>query len=186
MKKQILIARPRLLQTAKEGCLVLALLLISWAALPLRSSQAGSPRAGKASGTQSVAVAVTDPWTQADLIQPEELARILRDRKGEKPTLVYVGFPLLYEAGRIPGAEFFGPGRSAEGLASLKKWARGLRPNQPVVMYCGCCPWRECPNVRPAFKALREAGLKRLRLLYIPTNLVRDWVDKGYPFQKGS
>ena len=186
MKEHLFNARPRLLQATKKGALVVGLLLISWAALAGRSSDAASFAAERSTGVEKAAVTVTDPWTQADLIQPEELARILTDRKSEKPTLVYVGFPLLYKAGRIPGAVYFGEGRSSDGLVALKKWARGLRPDQPVVMYCGCCPWSHCPNVRPAFKALREAGLKNLKLLYMPTGLVRDWVEKGYPFQKGS
>jgi thiosulfate/3-mercaptopyruvate sulfurtransferase len=163
---------------------LLALLFVSWLAVP--AAGASSRPAGKAAGVQRAAVAPTDPWTEGDLIQPEELARILTERQGDKPTLVYVGFPLLFKAGRIPGAVYWGTGRTAEGLAQLKKWARGLRPDQPVVMYCGCCPWHECPNVRPAFKALREAGVKRLKVLYLPTSLVRDWVEKGYPFERGS
>lgn len=186
MKNRLFISHKSLAQAIKTVVLVLVLLLISWAAYPVRGSEAVSLPAGEANPVQGPAVTETDPWSEADLIRPEELARVLADRDGEKPTLVYVGFPLLYKAGRIPGAVYFGPGRSAEGLASLKKWARGLRPDQPVVMYCGCCPWHECPNVRPAFKALSEAGLKHLKLLYLPTSLLRDWVEKDHPFEKGS
>jgi thiosulfate/3-mercaptopyruvate sulfurtransferase len=186
MRNHLFTARRSLAQAAETLVLVLPLLLISWAAFPVHGSQAASLPGAKGRGVAKAAVTETDPWTQADLIQPEDLARLLAARKGEKPTIVYVGFPLLFSAGRIPGAVYFGEGRSAEGLASLKNWARGLRPDQPVVMYCGCCPWSECPNVRPAFKALREAGLKRLKLLYLPTGLVRDWVEKGLPFERGS
>ncbi|HUU14880.1 MAG TPA: rhodanese-like domain-containing protein [Terriglobia bacterium] len=186
MENGLFILRKRVAQPARSFALVLSLLLITWVAYPVLASEPPLLPAGEAGVVQGPAVTEADPWVEADLIQPEELARVLANHDSEKPTLVYVGFPLLYKAGRIPGAVYFGPGRSAEGLASLKKWARGLQPNQPVVMYCGCCPWGECPNVRPAFKALREAGVKRLKLLYLPTSLLRDWVEKDYPFKKGS
>jgi thiosulfate/3-mercaptopyruvate sulfurtransferase len=185
MRNHLFIAGKGLTQATGTTVLVFALLLISWAVYPLRGSQAASLPAGEANGVPRAATE-TDPWTEADLVRPEDLAHLLADREGEKPKIVYVGFPLLFRAGRIPGAVYFGEGRNAEGLISLKKWARGLRPDQPVVMYCGCCPWSKCPNVRPAFKVLREAGLKRLRLLYLPTGLVPDWVEKGYPFERGS
>jgi len=28
-------------------------------------------------------------------------------------------------------------------------------------------------------------GFKKLRVLVLPTNFATDWVDKGYPIQKG-
>jgi len=186
MRNHLSIVRTNVPHVLKSLVLVLALLPVSWLATPPPAAGASSLAAGEAGVVQGPAVTEADPWTEADLIQPEELARVLANHDSEKPTLVYVGFPLLYKAGRIPGALYFGAGRSPEGLAGLKKWARGLQPNQPVVMYCGCCPWGECPNVRPAFKALRETGVKRLKLLYLPTSLLRDWVEKDYPFEKGS
>jgi hypothetical protein len=135
--------------------------------------------------TESSPNSDSDPWTESDLIETQELAYVLADPDVEKPRLVYIGFPFLYKAGRIPGALYFGPGGKSEGLARLRDWARSLPPGQPVVMYCGCCPWGDCPNIRPAFKALREAGLKRLKLLYLPESFLRDWIEKGYPVEKG-
>jgi hypothetical protein len=74
---------------------------------------------------------------------------------------------------------------SEQGLADLKAWALNLPRSSNALIYCGCCPWDRCPNVRPAFVVLRDMGFKRLRVLVIPTNLRADWVAKGYPVEKG-
>jgi hypothetical protein len=96
-----------------------------------------------------------------------------------------VGFDFLFRAAHIPGALNFGPGSKASGIEGLKRWAGSINKNKAVVLYCGCCPWRQCPNVRPAFKAVREAGLKHVKVLYLQDSFVHDWVDKSYPVEKG-
>jgi hypothetical protein len=50
-----------------------------------------------------------------------------------------------------------------------------------VVIYCGCCPFRNCPNIRPAFNLLKEKGYTKPRLLNLKQNLKVDWTDYGYP-----
>jgi hypothetical protein len=52
-----------------------------------------------------------------------------------------------------------------------------------VVIYCGCCPFAKCPNVRPAFSTLLGMGFKNPRLLNLSHNLKADWIDKGYPLE---
>ncbi len=185
MRNQVFSARERSGRFPKRIILLILPLLI-WTARSVHGSEPVSEPALNTATAQKAGAAKTDPWTEADLIRPEELARALARRGGEGPTLVYVGFPLLFKAGRIPGAVYFGAGRNPEDVARLREWARGLGPNERVVMYCGCCPWNECPNVRPAFKALRAAGLRHLKLLYLPTGLLADWVEKGYPFEKAA
>jgi len=54
-----------------------------------------------------------------------------------------------------------------------------------IVLYCGCCPWNHCPNVKPAYDALQAMGFRNLKVLYIANNFGADWVDKGYPTAKG-
>ena len=54
----------------------------------------------------------SDPWQASDLLQPTELASLLSDPKRERPVIVYVGFDFLYRAGHIPGALYFGAGRT--------------------------------------------------------------------------
>jgi rhodanese-related sulfurtransferase len=124
-------------------------------------------------------------WEKTDLMQPDELAAILNDPNQEKPAIVFVGFDFLFRAAHIPGALYFGPGSKVSGIEGLKQWAGSINKNKAVVLYCGCCPWQKCPNVRPALAAAREAGLKHVKVLYLPDSLVRDWIDKGYPAEKG-
>ncbi|RYE25855.1 MAG: hypothetical protein EOP45_04415 [Sphingobacteriaceae bacterium] len=50
-----------------------------------------------------------------------------------------------------------------------------------VVVYCGCCPFNKCPNIRPAFTALQKKGFTDVKVLDLPTNLKVDWSSKGYP-----
>jgi hypothetical protein len=50
-----------------------------------------------------------------------------------------------------------------------------------IVLYCGCCPMVKCPNIRPAYRALREMGFQHVRVLNIATNMHEDWFGKGYP-----
>jgi hypothetical protein len=118
------------------------------------------------------------------LIQPEELAATLNHPNQEKPVIVFIGFDFLFRAAHIPGSLYFGPGSRVSGVESLRRWASGVKKDRAVVLYCGCCPWRQCPNVRPAFQAVRQAGLKRVKVLYLPDSFIRDWVDKGYPVEK--
>jgi len=127
-----------------------------------------------------------DPWTSAQTVQPEELAKELSEAKaGERPTIACVGFRVLYEGGHIPGASYHGPASKDDGLADLKKWAEGLRRSANLVVYCGCCPIARCPNLRPAFTALHTMGFTRLRVLLLPQNFATDWAGKGYPVAKG-
>jgi len=125
-----------------------------------------------------------DPWNKTQVMNPEELAGLLTNSDGKKPLVVCVGFDFLYKGAHIPGSRFIGPGREAKGIETIKKWAGGIPRGQEIVLYCGCCPFKECPNIRPAFQALREAGLKRLKVLYLENSFAKDWVDKGFPVEK--
>jgi thiosulfate/3-mercaptopyruvate sulfurtransferase len=124
-----------------------------------------------------------EPWSAAELIQPEELARRLADKN--KPVVIQTGFVHLYKLGHIPGAIYAGPASSPEGLAMFKKAAQDLPRDREIVFYCGCCPMKDCPNIRPAYMALRDLGFKKIRLLNLATNFTQEWVTKGYPVEKG-
>jgi len=126
-----------------------------------------------------------DPWTAAQSLQPDDLARELAGKNQTPPTIVYVGFRTLFAGGHIPGATFHGSASTEQGLSDLKKWTEELPRTTNLVIYCGCCPLEKCPNIRPAFTALDKMGFKKLRVLVLPTNFATDWADKGYPIQKG-
>ncbi len=120
-----------------------------------------------------------DVWQSKDLVQPKDVAADIRS-----PLLLYVGFPVLFRAAHIPGSVYAGPGSKAEGIEMLKKAVEGQPKNRAIIVYCGCCPWEKCPNMRPAFTALREMGYTNLKAMAIPENLKTDWTDKGYPIER--
>jgi thiosulfate/3-mercaptopyruvate sulfurtransferase len=127
-----------------------------------------------------------DPWPSSQLLEPGKFAHELVDKSLSVPTVIYVGFRSLYGGGHIPGASYHGTASTEEGLAELKKWADTLPRTTEVVIYCGCCPFEKCPNIRPAYSALDKMGFKRMRVLRFPTSFAADWAEKGYPIQKGS
>jgi len=126
--------------------------------------------------------APVDPWTAADVISTDDFAK--QPPAHANSQLLYVGFPVLYRSAHIPGSKYAGPGAKAEGIAELKKVLAGVPRTERVVLYCGCCPWTQCPNVRPAWQAAHDMGFKDIKVMMIPTNLRTDWTDKGYPVER--
>ena len=125
-----------------------------------------------------------DPWTVSQSIQPGDLLKELSDPK-TAPTVLFVGFHRLYAAGHIKGAQYHGTGGSAEGMAQTKSWAESQPRSTNLVIYCGCCPMERCPNLRPAFTALRDLGFTKVHVLVLPTSFEVDWAEKGFPYDKG-
>ena len=118
-------------------------------------------------------------------ITPEELLKVLQGSAKEKPLLIHVGSHVLYAQGHIPGSEYIGPASSEAGVQQLRKRVDALPRTKFIVLYCGCCPWSHCPNVKPADDALHQMGFSNVKVLYISNNFGTDWVDKGYPTAKG-
>jgi thiosulfate/3-mercaptopyruvate sulfurtransferase len=118
-----------------------------------------------------------------NLIQPADLAKALQSNN--KPMVLYVGPAMFYQHAHVAGAEFVGQAGRADGLAKLHARAASLPHEQPIVIYCGCCPWEHCPNIRPAFRELEKMGFTNVRVLYLPTSFGVDWAEKGYPIAKG-
>src|ERR1700757_1169719 len=128
------------------------------------------------SAGQSISTAspvASDPWSTSQTIEAPDLAKelgLLKGQPGEsksaaKPIVVCVGFRPLYMGAHVPGAVFHGAAQSEQGLADLKRWAQGVPHSATVVVYCGCCPLEHCPNIRPAYIALRDMGFTNLRVL---------------------
>jgi thiosulfate/3-mercaptopyruvate sulfurtransferase len=129
--------------------------------------------------------APADPWTAAQTVQPAALAKELAgSNPADKPTVVCVAPHALYLGGHIAGALYHGAGNTPEGIDDLKKWAQRVPRATHIVIYCGCCPMERCPNLRPAFVALRDMGFTHVRALLIPTNFYTDWVKPGYPYEQ--
>ncbi len=114
------------------------------------------------------------------VIQPKDLAAHL----SSKPVILHVGFNVLYRNSKhIPRTVYAGPGRQPEGLEMLKAAVEKLPRDREIVIYCGCCPWDHCPNIRPAMALLQQFGFKNVKALYLPENYKVNWIDAGYPVE---
>jgi hypothetical protein len=154
-----------------KGALVLLTLAIgAFAALPGRAQFAAQP-----------ASALTIPTAQ--LMQPEELNKLLEKPQTLKPLILQVGSHVMFDEAHISGAEYAGPGSHDEGLQVLRDRVSSLSRQTSIVIYCGCCPWNHCPNVGPAYKLLSDMGFVHLKVLYLADNFGDNWVDKGYPVE---
>jgi thiosulfate/3-mercaptopyruvate sulfurtransferase len=119
----------------------------------------------------------------AQLIQPDELNRLLRAHGAEKPLILQVGSRMMFEQAHIPGAEYAGPGSQSAGIERLRGRVATLPRTTLIVIYCGCCPWNRCPNVGPAYSLLQEMRFTRVKVLYLAQNFGEDWVSKGFPVE---
>jgi thiosulfate/3-mercaptopyruvate sulfurtransferase len=118
-------------------------------------------------------------------VSTDDLAKLLRAPATQRPMTVQVGFYVLYAQAHIPGSEYAGPASQPDGLEKLRKRVESLPRSKFIVLYCGCCPWIHCPTLKPAYEALHNMGFTRLKVLYIPNNFGQDWVNKGFPVEKG-
>ncbi|HET7841213.1 MAG TPA: rhodanese-like domain-containing protein [Terriglobia bacterium] len=128
--------------------------------------------------------AAEDPWKADQVIEPADLAKQLKSAK-DKPLIIQVGFSTLFKQSHIRGAKYCGPASKPEGLAQLKKCLTGVSHEKTIVIYCGCCPWKDCPNIRPAFAELSKLGFKNVKVLSLPDTFGKDWQEKGYPTAAG-
>ena len=118
----------------------------------------------------------SDPWKRSQLMQPLDLASLLKNPKAKKPLIYNIG--VMQD---IKGARNFGAASEKENLNRFKKTLKGLPKTTFLVVYCGCCPFDKCPNIRPAIRVINEMRFTNAKLLNLPTNIKVDWKDKGYP-----
>ena len=116
-------------------------------------------------------------WTPDQLMNPSELSTILKDNK-KIPVIFSVGPGAV-----IPHSKDIGMIKEAENMKSFKEALEKLPKDTQVVIYCGCCPYEHCPNVRPAIQLLKDLKFTNFKLLDLPHNIKIDWMNKGYPVQ---
>ena len=143
---------------------------------------AGAPLS-RAQFAAQPASALTIPASQ--IMQPEQLNKLLRNPATLKPLILQVGSRMMFDQTHIAGAEYAGPGSQDSGLQTLRDRVSSLPRKTFIVIYCGCCPWNRCPNVGPAYKLLSGMGFTNLRVLYIADNFGTNWVNMGYPVDQG-
>lgn len=115
-------------------------------------------------------------WTPDQLLEPAQLAQHLESGKNV-PVIFCVGPGAV-----IPNSVDVGPAKDS--LVTLRSTLQDLKRDTAIVVYCGCCPFEHCPNVRPAIALLNELHFTNYKLLNLPHNIKTDWLDKGYPASK--
>ena len=118
----------------------------------------------------------SNPWTDAQLQDPEALANILRNPKVQQPLIFNIG-PME----NIKGAVNIGPTKNKTNLDKLRQALLNVPKDRSIIIYCGCCPIRVCPNIRPAFELLNEMKFTKAKLLNLEHNLKTNWIDEGFP-----
>jgi hypothetical protein len=119
---------------------------------------------------------VSEPWTNSQLMAPADLAAKLVHPDGNKILIYCIGPGAL-----IRGSVDMGSAHEKENLEKFQQVLEKLPRNAEIVIYCGCCPFERCPNIRPAFSLLVEMKFINARLLNLEHNIRTDWVAKGYP-----
>ncbi|MEO8821002.1 MAG: rhodanese-like domain-containing protein [Ginsengibacter sp.] len=126
-------------------------------------------------GFQQCIAQQAENWTKDQLIEPATLAKILDSNKV---------LPLIYCVGPgvvIPHSIDIGMTKDQNNLDKLRDSLKDVFRTTDIVIYCGCCPFTHCPNVRPALALLKEMKFTNYHLLDLPDNIKKDWIDKGYP-----
>ncbi len=124
-------------------------------------------------------VSLAQTWKKEQLMPTADLAAKLTATSGDKPVVFNVG-PME----NIKTAKFVGRGTSVTAIDKMKSELSMENKNKTVVIYCGCCSFSSCPNIKPAFDALVAAGFKNTKVLEIPEGIKPDWVAKGYPMEE--
>lgn len=124
----------------------------------------------------SFRVQQTEPWAPNQLMHPGNLAAIINHPATVNPLIISVGPGAL-----IKGSVDIGPANDTANLGKLRQVLATEKKDREIVIYCGCCPFEHCPNIRPAFLLLNEMKFTHHKLVSLPHNIKVDWIDKGYP-----
>lgn len=118
----------------------------------------------------------SEPWSSSQLMAPAILAQKITTHQTNGALILCVGPGAL-----IKGSVNMGAAHETANLQKLKDYLKSIKKDTELIIYCGCCPFDRCPNIRPAFTALTELGFRNTWLLDLPRNLKTDWLDKNYP-----
>ena len=115
-----------------------------------------------------------EPWSISQLLEPKLLYLSIESEK-DLPKIISIGPGIVIE--KSIGV---GECRYNENIEKLKSLVSSYSKDDQIVLYCGCSPFKNCPNIRPAFTLLNELGFKNHKLLNIQNNIKADWIDMGY------
>lgn len=115
-------------------------------------------------------------WKKEQLMPTKELADKITANAKDKPLIFNVG-PME----NIKGAQAVGAATNATFSTKILSYLTMESKTKPVVVYCGCCSYSSCPNIKPAYDILIAQGFKNTKVLELPEGIKPDWVAKGYP-----
>lgn len=114
-------------------------------------------------------------WTSKDLTTPSDLAATLKSNKN---------VPIMFSIGPgaiIPNSIDIGMVKDKKNMDKFRAQISKLPKTANILIYCGCCPYEHCPDVRPAIALLKNMKFTNYHLLDLPQNIKTDWIAKGYP-----
>lgn len=124
------------------------------------------------------ALAIAFSYTPEKLMDPAQLAERLKTPSAKKPVILNVG-----PSAPLPGSHLIGNAEDPANRERLKATLKNIPKNSEVVLYCGCCKLEDCWNIHEADKVLSGLGYTHYKILNLPTDFNKDWVDKKYPLQ---
>jgi thiosulfate/3-mercaptopyruvate sulfurtransferase len=124
----------------------------------------------------SVGLFQAPTWKKEQLMPTKELADKINSNAKDKPLIFNVG-PME----NIKGAQAVGAATNATFSSKLMSFLTMENKTRSVVVYCGCCSYSSCPNIKPAYDILIAQGFKNTKVLELPEGIKPDWVAKGYP-----
>lgn len=115
-------------------------------------------------------------WKKEQLMPTKELADKINTNAKDKPLIFNVG-PME----NIKGAIAIGAATNVTFGSKITSYLTMESKTKPIVVYCGCCSYASCPNIKPAYDYLVAQGFKNTKVLELPDGIKPDWVAKGYP-----
>ncbi len=120
----------------------------------------------------------TPVWKKEQLMSTKELADKIQANAKDKPLIFNVG-PME----NIKSAVAVGAATNVTFKSRMNETLAMENKTKAIVVYCGCCSYSSCPNIRPAYDALIAQGFKNTKVLELPEGIKPDWVAKGYPME---
>ncbi len=115
-------------------------------------------------------------WKKEQLMLTIELSTKIKTNAKDKPLIFNVG-PME----NIKGAVAVGAATNVTFGSKIQSYLTMESKTKPIVVYCGCCSYASCPNIKPAYDYLIGQGFKNTKVLELPDGIKPDWVAKGYP-----
>lgn len=117
-------------------------------------------------------------WKKEQLMSTSDLSIKIKTNSKDKPLIFNVG-PME----NIKGAIEVGAATNVTFGSKVISHLTMENKTKSIVVYCGCCSYSSCPNIKPAYDYLIAQGYKNTKVLELPEGIKPDWVAKGYPVE---